>query len=145
MREHARKGYRNILLKDIDGKPLCTISEKRAQWYLEKNLAKKLKKERLYTAVLELKFKAKKQSEDKEKYQIIENKCVMCGTKEKLSAHHVVPRAIRKHLPTKDKEHQSAWVVLLCDKDHNKADQAAQYLYAKELSKICTVVDSVKT
>lgn len=47
-----------------------------------------------------------------------QNICVVCGTHENLSRHHVIPHCIVKHLPLGVKSHNSHDVVAMCIECH---------------------------
>lgn len=54
-----------------------------------------------------------------------ENRCVVCGSMERLSKHHVVPYQYRRHLPIKHKANNSYDVLVLCYKCHSSYEIAA--------------------
>lgn len=117
------KHYSNILMLSKEGVALATISKKRADWYLNRNLAKEIDPYDQYNRVIQLRFEPKHISTSDIQTQILENKCVVCGTKEDLTLHHVVPSVIRKYFPKQDKSRQHTWCVLVCLKHHEKAEQ----------------------
>ena len=47
---------------------------------------------------------------------------MICGSKEKLSLHHVVPHRVKKFYPKGDKIHTKHLCVLLCEKHHNEIE-----------------------
>jgi hypothetical protein len=58
------------------------------------------------------------------------NRCVVCGTREGLNRHHVVPRVYRRHLPAEWKDHSHHDVLLLCLACHEKYEDEANRLKA---------------
>jgi hypothetical protein len=135
--------YSNILMVSEKLAPLTTIAEKRATWYISRDLAEYLPDEEAkakfpgYGKVVRLKFKPKLEDQQDPFYQqIIETRCVVCGERKGLSLHHVVPSVIRKHLPDEDKRHSHGWCVLLCEKHHTQADKLAQELHEQEIREL---------
>lgn len=135
--------YSNILLISRRSAPLTTISEKRAKWYIDRDLAEEvLDQEReekfpRYIRVVRLKFQAKLEDKgDPFYHQILETQCVVCGKKDGLTLHHVVPSVVRKFFPSEHKNHSHGWCVLLCEKHHGEADRLAQELHEQEVKEL---------
>jgi hypothetical protein len=85
---------------DITSIPLSEINP---QELTEEEVTRKFP---AYTRVVKLKFRPKVEDPADPFYQqIIETQCVLCGGREGLSLHHVVPSVIRKHLPDEHKNH----------------------------------------
>lgn len=125
MREEIQKhnlknGYRMIA---NDNTFMCYISEKRAQWYLNKNLANVIAPNEI-----QLKFIPKGLGKHKDPYYQYEkhNICVVCGKTENLSRHHCIPRCFRKYLPAKYKEHNSHDILLMCIECHRGYEKEAK-------------------
>jgi len=142
--------YSNILLVSRRNAPLTTVSDKRAQWYVERDLAEELtetertEKFPRYSRVVRLKFKAKLEDKcDPFYHQIIETRCVVCGGKEGLTLHHVVPSVIRKWFPDEHKNHSHGWCVLLCERHHGKADEVAKEIHQKEITEMDKKISQV--
>ncbi len=147
--------YSNILLVSNKLAPLTTISEKRATWYIDRSLAEEvdesIRKDRFpkYLRVVKLNFTAKLEDKlDPFYHQIIETQCVVCGKREGLTLHHVVPSVVRKGFPEEHKNHSHGWCVLVCEKHHNEADKLAMEAHAKEVheldKQILSVVKAMK-
>lgn len=135
--------YSNTLLVTNKLKPLTTISDKRAAWYIERDLAEEvaaeiaMEKFPRYGRVVKLKFTAKLEDKmDPFYHQIIETQCVVCGAREGLTLHHVVPSVVRKGFPEEHKNHSHGWCVLLCEAHHNLADKLAMELHAEEIRQL---------
>ena len=69
-------------------------NEKRAKWYLSRNLAKKIN-DKCIQLTIEPNGPG---CLDRYRSQKIENICVICGSDKNLSLHHVVPYKYRKHI-----------------------------------------------
>lgn len=54
--------------------------------------------------------------------------CVVCGTENELTRHHVVPREFRRHFPEKFKESNSHDILFVCDKHHEQYERKADIL-----------------
>jgi hypothetical protein len=101
-------------------------------WYLDSNLANKLD-DTTYQLIFESKGGNYERSDF---YKIaLENKCVVCGTENELTKHHVVPSQYRKHLPIEYKGRSSYDVVCICNTCHNKYELEAENLNKELLIK----------
>ncbi len=128
----SKPHYENILMLSKDGERLCTINSKRKNYYLKRGLANELKdyNDPIFSDVIQLTFKNKMNDCIKD-YNLIykESLCVICGTKEDLSVHHVVPLFLKTHLAPELKEHSCQWVVLCCRSCHDEADSKNKELF----------------
>jgi hypothetical protein len=124
-----RPHYANILLLSNTGEKLSTIGGKRADWYVEKNLAVELPPFEGYSRVLQLKFTPKNNLGNEFSLLVKHNQCVICGSPSELSLHHVIPYCIKRHFPSEKKEHTSEWCVLCCETCHIKAELPVRMLY----------------
>lgn len=144
--------YSNILMMSRENKPLTTIGEKRAEWYLKKGLGEEVTEPAVLTMfpsfsrIIRLKFKAKMEERTDPFYlQVQETKCVVCGSRDNLSLHHVVPSVIRQHFSEEDKNHAHSWCVLLCHEHHHHADQVALEVHDESKKKLeKDIVDYIK-
>lgn len=121
--------YDNIMMLDPSGTLLCTISKKKARWYVKKNLGTWKNEEE---TTLQLLFEpshrsneSKPKTTDKGEVDgkndinvdgeeeaffnksIKENICVVCGDDEYHQRHYIVPYACRSMFPNKYKMHVS--------------------------------------
>jgi len=116
--------YDNIKMKDPEDNLLCTISLKKARWYVKKNLA-----EWLDDSSIQLLFKPKMQKKDPQqvKYNQADkrNHCVVCGNTRDYMRHYVVPYCYRCQFPEQFKAHLPHDVVLLCPDCHVRAERAS--------------------
>lgn len=126
----ATPHYANVLLIGQDGKHLSTISTKKAKWYLKKNLAMEVPAPTPYARALQINFTHKQVGEaEKWDLEVSDNCCVMCGTSQDLTLHHIVPRVIRRYFPFEVKSHAREWCVLLCEPCHNNVEAVSQPVY----------------
>lgn len=118
--------YSNWTLVAPDGEPLCRCAEKRALWYIRRNLA-----ERVDTPAgpaARLLFEPKGRGEAGDDYSLAPkaNLCCACGSPSSLTKHHVVPAMYRRHFPKKAKARQSHDVVPLCVACHHRYENKAE-------------------
>lgn len=124
--------YGNILVICPKGVKLCTVDEKRVKWYLSRNLAKIVKPIDPYPKTVQLTFEPKGRPKNDLGLAVKETQCVVCGSKESLSVHHVVPHSIRRHFPAKHKSKQHLWCQLLCEQHHLEIERANSHIIRKE-------------
>lgn len=121
-----------------NGKHMFTCGEKKANWYLERDLAKKVN-------YREIQFTFTPKGDgysDNEEFGLIERKpiCVVSGTMDDLQRHHIVPYCYRTHFPKEFKSKNHHDVVLINFKKH------AEYeLKANEFKNIIAEKYDVKT
>lgn len=117
--------YDNIEMYSPDDTLLCTISDKKAAWYIRKNLAAW----KVETKSIQLLFEPKGQpSSESNTYNQTHKKnvCVVCGDSKDFMRHYVVPYCYRTLLPDKYKTHMPHDIVILCPDCHLHSDQATQ-------------------
>jgi hypothetical protein len=124
-----RNIYDNILVLTVDGVPLCRCSQKKAEWYVKRDLATMVSND---PDVLKLKFKTRGLGHVDDDFYLAErfNGCVVCENITDLTRHHVVPYCFRKHFPDHIKSHNSHDVVPLCLKCHGHYEKEADKLKA---------------
>lgn len=126
------KYYSNVIILSRNGMPLSTVSTKKANWYLTRNLASEVTPPEPYPRAIQLNFAHKAEANPSPCDLLVsEDKCVMCGVTELLSLHHVVPHVIRRYFPPEHKDHAREWCVLLCTKCHQFVEEVTQPLYKK--------------
>ncbi|XP_055906903.1 exonuclease 3'-5' domain-containing protein 2 isoform X2 [Eupeodes corollae] len=114
--------YDNCLLEAPDGELLCTCDRKKAQWYVDQNLAQQVNTDP-YTVRLNFEPAGRAVGEVGRYYQTPkENQCVVCGRKDAYIRKNIVPREYRKHFPVVMKSHTSHDVLLLCPQCHQKSN-----------------------
>ncbi|XP_026484497.2 exonuclease 3'-5' domain-containing protein 2 [Vanessa tameamea] len=118
--------YHNCFLQAPDGELLCTCDNKKAIWYVEKELADIVNKDPL-TVRLRFEPAGRSVGDVGRYYQLTkENKCVVCGAKDSYIRKNVVPREYRKYFPEIMKDHSSHDVVLLCVECHQTSNMRDQ-------------------
>lgn len=105
---------------------------KKIDWYLNRNLA-----ERIDDHSIRLTFRPNGLGCNGLGYGLekMQNICVVCGTHEFLTKHHVVPRCYRIHFSEEIKSHNFHDVLTLCLDCHFKYEELA-FEYKKKLSKV---------
>ena len=113
-----------------DGFCLSNCDRKKAEWYVERNLAQVVCDEPF---TVKLNFEPSNRSrnrdtgeEDKDDEFYVadrENKCVVCGLKEQYSRFFIIPSLYRTHLPEELKSHRSHDIVLMCFGCHDLASR----------------------
>ncbi|CAK1600277.1 unnamed protein product [Parnassius mnemosyne] len=118
--------YHNCFLQAPDGELLCTCDTKKAEWYVEKELADIVVKDPL-TVRLRFEPAGRSVGDVGRYYQLTkENKCVVCGSNNSYIRKNVVPREYRKYFPEIMKDHSSHDVVLLCVECHQRSNMRDQ-------------------
>ena len=118
------------------GRHMFTCGEKKAKWYIDRELAKLIGKK-----MIELTFIPKGNGfEDNEEFgrSIREARCVVSGKEEGLQRHHIVPYCYRTYFPEiyKSKNHHD--VVLINHEIHSDYEQKANN-YKDEIARIYEV------
>jgi len=115
--------YSNIKMISPEGVLMCRLSERRAQWYLDRGLATSDG-----TGSIRLTFTPNGLGANGHTFYTSAHLdiCVVCGRTEALSRHHCVPHCFRKHFPDEYKVHNWHDIVLLCDDCHNGYEEVAQ-------------------
>lgn len=114
--------YSNVAVINQNGQLLSSIGERKYQWFLKKNLAIETKCPEGFKKAIKLNYLVKNPRILKHNLLPRQNHCVVCGAKEKLSLHHVVPLFIKTHFPVFHKEHTGQWCILCCRDCHDKAE-----------------------
>lgn len=127
-----RKIYGNCQILSPEGILMFRCDEKRLNWYLKRNLAEVVSTNPL---TAKLKFKPKGLGNHNKPFGLTEmnNICVVCGTQNFLTRHHVVPACYRKNFPLKIKSHNFHDVLSVCVNCHESYERKADQL-KKELS-----------
>lgn len=99
---------------------MCTCDNKKAQWYLEKNLGEIVCNDPL-TVRLHFEPANRPLSENNYYLQEKENVCVVCGCDKDYVRKFVIPFEYRKFFPVLLKDHSSHDILLLCLPCHKKS------------------------
>jgi len=121
-----KKPYGNHKMFSIESVFLAHVDTKRMNWYLDRNLAVMLNEKDFK---LTFKSKGDRRDANTKYYKLeLENKCVVCGTEDELTKHHVVPTQYRKYLPMKYKSKSSFDVLCICIDCHHEYEIIADEL-----------------
>ncbi|KAI9497203.1 hypothetical protein BDB00DRAFT_19669 [Zychaea mexicana] len=125
---HFREIPFSILTNDHPPKYI----RRKAQWYLTRDLA--LVKDNEERAIM-LTFEAKGDGHSEDDYMVEDrdNICVVCGSADGLTLHHVVPYVYRQWFPLTIKSKSSRDLVLLCKNCHDRYERHAM-TYKKNLA-----------
>lgn len=108
-----------------EGYHMFTTSARKLKWFLDRNLAKIIAPNKA-----ELTFVP--EGNGFAEHEIFGklpriNRCVVCGEKQGLQRHHVVPYHYRKFMPLRYKSRNHHDVVLICRKHHEEYEQLAKF------------------
>lgn len=135
--------YDNIHMLDEDREAICTISMKKAKWYIRKNIAEwsspkegsELSKN-VDVKCIRLLFTHNGANEDEEKKSSSteklylrsakQNICVSCGSDGRHIRHYIVPYSYRSLLPDDYKSHMSHDIVILCPDCHVRCERSTK-------------------
>jgi len=108
-----RKIYGNCKVLSPENILMFRCDFKKANWYLSRNLGEVVEEEPL---TIRLKFEPKGLGNHNKEWGLSEmsNKCVVCGDKEFLTKHHVVPHSYRRFFPIEIKSHNFHDVLSVC-------------------------------
>jgi hypothetical protein len=128
-----RKIYGNWQVESPEGILMFRCDEKKALWYVNRNLAEL----KVGKNIVRLNFKPNGLGNHNKEYGLTEmiNRCVVCGTENWLTRHHVVPYCYRKYFPIEIKSHNFHDVLSVCIDCHDKYERKADE-YKLNLSKI---------
>lgn len=119
--------YGNIQVRNIDGLHIFNCGYKKAQWYLKKNLATIIQDIPL---IIQLTFIANGNGRAEDPYYLQEraNICVVCGSDQTLTRHHIVPVCYRSWFDECVKDNESHDILPLCYSCHESYEYAANEL-----------------
>lgn len=120
--------YGNCKVLNKNGELIFRCGNKKAKWYLSRNLAKII--EPFPNLVIQLNFEANGPGNKGDAYLLgdKENRCVCCGILNGLTLHHVVPYCFRKFFPEQFKNHNCYDVLILCKVCHQKYEEESNIL-----------------
>ncbi|EAL68469.2 3'-5' exonuclease domain-containing protein [Dictyostelium discoideum AX4] len=119
--------YDNCLMYSPDDVLLSSISKKKVEWYVSRQLADIIKEEPLS---IKLKFQPHGEGHSGDQFYLAskENICVVCGSTHKILRHSMVPHCYRQYLPEEIKSHSSHDVILVCCDCHAILDKKNQIM-----------------
>lgn len=120
--------YENYEVRHPDGFTMFFCNKKKIDWYLSRDLAEKIDDN---TIRLKIVPKGVGNVNDPYFMQSFKNICVVCGSIEHLTRHHIVPKWYRKHFPEEVKSHRAYDVMPLCTFCHAKYEDCAHELKLK--------------
>ncbi len=111
--------YGNWTMLSPEGVVMCKCAEKKARWYMSRNLAKLVPDQE---KTFQLFFAPKGHGNAGDEYYLSnrESMCCVCGVTKNLTRHHVVPYGYRRHLPLEYKSRSSHDIMTLCDTCHTR-------------------------
>lgn len=117
--------YSSIAMLHPDGTVMCMCSNEKAEWYVSRGLASMLD-----ANSFQLNFAPNGYGNFDNPFYLEkkENACTVCGAKDALTKHHVVPYQFRKLFPVKFKSHDHHDVLLLCRECHDIYERHADDL-----------------
>ena len=129
-----RKIYGNCCVLSPNDILMFRCDEKKANWYLKRNLGEVISDNPL---VVRLNFEPNGLGNHNKEFGLsdMSNICVVCGTKNHLTRHHVVPYCYRKKLPLEIKSHNHHDILLVCVDCHEYYEEFADNLKIELSSK----------
>lgn len=122
-----RKIYGNCQVLSPDGILMFRCDEKKANWYLKRNLGEIINFNPL---TVKLNFKPNGLGNHNKDWGLSEmsNNCVVCGSEDFLTKHHVVPYSYRRYFPLEIKSHNFHDVLSVCVDCHESYERYADEL-----------------
>lgn len=122
-----RKIYGNCQVLSPNNILMFRCDEKKANWYIKRNLGDIVSYDPL---IIKLNFKPKGLGNHNKDWGLSEmlNKCVVCGEKEFLTKHHVVPSFYRRYFPLEVKSHKFHDILSVCVDCHERYERHADEL-----------------
>lgn len=117
--------YGNCRVQNPSGTHIFNCGEKKAKWYLKRDLAIVIQHIPL---TIRLNFAPNGLGHASDNFYLQERKniCVCCGTDQYLTKHHVVPYCYRRFFPNNLKNHTAYDILPLCYDCHEKYEGFAQ-------------------
>jgi len=121
------RAYSNWVMVGPDNTMMCRCAEKRARWYLDRGLAEQISND---PPTVRLNFTPGGPGNQGDAFSLAakHNRCVVCGAKEDLTKHHIVPYMYRRFLPAEVKGRSSHDVVVICIDCHDAYERHATEL-----------------
>jgi len=115
------------------GELMFRCDKKRANWYLDRNLATLVVPDPL---TIQLTFEPKGPGHIGDNFYLQERKnvCTVCGTTKKLSRHHVVPHCYVRAAPNQPFHHNSHDVIPMCVTCHEEYEHIHSFQLRQKLA-----------
>lgn len=137
-----RKIYGNCQVYSPLGYLMFRCDQKKANWYLKRDLAEVIKEIPL---TIKLNFNPRGLGNHDKPFGLSEmsNQCVNCGTEDFLTRHHVVPICYRRHFPLNLKSHNFHDVLSMCMDCHETYERNADELKSELAKKYNAPVNGI--
>lgn len=118
------KIYENCLVRNINGNAMFRCDLRKMKWYLSRNLAEKIQDD---PPQIRLLFEADGPGHENDPFFLSDriNQCVVCGTGESLTRHHILPHCYRRFFPRDLDRFGSYDVMPLCVDHHHDYEESA--------------------
>lgn len=110
--------FANHLLCDQNDRLIGPISNQKAKWYIRKKLVNVISDKPAYYLRLNYPLTTPKKFTTPV-CKVKPNRCVVCGSEERICGHHIVPKCFLKFMPEKFKIYNSHDVMPICRDCHN--------------------------
>lgn len=124
--------YQSYAMHHPDGTLMCYCTAKKANWYINRNLATWISIEK---KSFQLTFPPNGHGKSDNKYyvQLLENKCIVCGKTHDLNKHHVFPYVFRSRMPLEYKKSNHHDILVICIDCHENYETFAT-MYKEEIA-----------
>lgn len=120
--------YNSAVVYSKYGQFMFYCDQRRAKWYLKKGLGDIIFQNQSRLEIkLNIDTAGPGPNDEFSSYEILQ-RCVVCGTVENLTKHHVVPTCYRKFFPIEYKSRISHDVVIICESHHHIYEDYANIL-----------------
>lgn len=123
--------YEGYAMVHPDGTVMCYCDSKKAHWYINRHIARWIGEKKFQLLFAPNGYG---KSHDPFYTQVRDNHCVVCGRKEALNKHHVVPYVFRKRFPIEYKSNNHHDVLSICVECHEAYETHAT-IYKKEMAR----------
>jgi hypothetical protein len=129
-----RDNYENCMMLHPSGEPMFRCLRKTVNWYVSRNLATILPDDPRADVVAQFAFEPKGTGHAGDNFflKVRRNECVVCGTAEQLTRHHIMPHCYIKFFPLELRRNNSYDVMTMCVEHHHEYEESAKLL-KKEL------------
>lgn len=117
--------FDNCIIQSPDGFDLSRCGRKKVKWYLDRGLAEQVSDNPI---VIRLKFEPSGRRSLNDPFMLSgkPNVCMVCGTNENLTRHHIVPSSFVRHMSIEYKMDVMKDILALCRPCHNIYEDKSQ-------------------